>query len=292
MAFSIKGVFPAAGLGTRFLPATKSQPKEMLPIYDRPAIQYVIDEALAAGINDILIITGRNKQSISDYFDRSPELEMFLESKGKIEDLESIRSIAEKANLHYLRQKEALGLGHAILTAETFVGDSTFAVFLADDIVHPPESGKSAIEQMIDVHKKTGGSVIALEAVPREKISSYGVIAGEKVGDRLHKLTGVVEKPPVETAPSNLTIVGRYLLKPSIFKYLRDTKPGRNGEIQITDAIAELLKNEDVYGLEIEGRRYDTGEPVGFLEATVEFALRSDSGDQIKDYLKRLVARF
>lgn len=286
----MKAVFPAAGVGTRFLPATKAVPKEMLPIFDKPAIEYVIEEAIDAGIRDILVISGRGKESIADHFDDSPELEHFLARKEKTALLESVRKISRLADLHFLRQKEALGLGHAILAAERFVGDSPFAVFLADDIVEPPRGGKSAIGQMIEVFEETGGSVIALEKVPRERVSAYGVIAGEAVRDRLHRLTGVVEKPPVEEAPSNLTIVGRYIFKPSIFAKIRATRPGRIGEIQITDAIGALLKDEPVYGLEFKGRRYDTGEPVGFLEASIEYALRSKDRDQVAARLKKIVS--
>lgn len=287
----IKGVFPAAGLGTRFLPATKNQPKEMLPIYDKPAIQYVIEEAVAAGIEDILVIIGRGKRTLADHFDRHPELEAFLESKGKPELVAMIRLISEMANIHYIRQKDALGLGHAVLTAEPFVSAQPFAVFLADDIVHPEEGGKSAIEQMLEVHEETGASVIALEAVPEEKVSGYGVIAGNKVRDGLYQITGVVEKPPRESAPSNLTIVGRYIFTPAIFRHLHDTPPGRNGEIQLTDAVERLLQEEKVYGLALKGRRYDTGDPAGFLEATIEYALRSPHADQVREYLKSLTAK-
>ncbi|MEK8022281.1 MAG: UTP--glucose-1-phosphate uridylyltransferase GalU [Candidatus Hydrogenedentota bacterium] len=287
----IKGVFPAAGLGTRFLPATKNQPKEMLPIYDKPAIQYVIEEAVAAGIEDILVIIGRGKRTLADHFDRHPELEAFLESKNKPELIAMIRNISEMANIHYIRQKDALGLGHAVLTAESFVSNQPFAVFLADDIVHPDNGGKNAIAQMLEIHEETGCSVIGLEAVPDEKVPGYGVIAGNRIREGLYELTGVVEKPPIEKAPSNLTIVGRYIFTPAIMQHLHETPPGRNGEIQLTDAVSTLLKKEKVYGLTLKGRRYDTGDPAGFLEATIEYALRSPHADQVRQYLRTLTAK-
>jgi UTP--glucose-1-phosphate uridylyltransferase len=302
-----KAVFPAAGLGTRFLPATKNQPKEMLPIYNKPAIQYVIEEAVAAGLEEILIIIGRGKHSIVEHFDRNPELEAFLEKKGKPELVRMVKEISDLARLHFVHQKEALGLGHAVLTAEAFVGNEPFAVFLADDIVAPPfcashgvkstlcspdvapsDDGPNAIGQMIEVFKKTGSSVIALEAVAEEKVQDYGVIAGEKVGERLHRVTRLVEKPPPGTAPSNLTIVGRYLFTPGIFPLLRETKAGRGGEIQLTDAMARLLASEPIHGLELLGRRYDTGDPAGFLEATLDYALRSQDRERVQQYLDRI----
>ena len=283
-----KAVFPAAGLGTRFLPATKNQPKEMLPIYNKPAIQYVIEEAVAAGIEEILIIIGRGKHSIVEHFDRSPELEAFLEKKGKPELVRLVKDVSDLARLHFVHQKEALGLGHAILIAEAFVGDEPFAVFLADDFVAPPDEGANAIGQMIEVFNRTGSSVIALEAVPEEKIQDYGVIAGEKVAERLHRVTALVEKPPPGTAPSNLTIVGRYIFTPEIFPLLHETTPGRGGEIQLTDAMARLLETSPIHGLELLGRRYDTGDPVGFLEATLDYALRSQDRERVQQYLDRI----
>lgn len=283
-----KAVFPAAGLGTRFLPATKNQPKEMLPIYNKPAIQYVIEEAVAAGIEEILIVIGRGKHSIVEHFDRNPELEVFLENKGKPELARMVKDISDLARLHFVHQKEALGLGHAVLTAEAFVGGEPFAVFLADDIVAPPDGGPNAIGQMLEVFARTAASVIGLEAVPEDKVQDYGVIAGERIAERLHRVTRLVEKPAPGTAPSNLTIVGRYIFTPAIFPLLKKTGPGRNGEFQLTDAMARLLEFETIHGLELLGRRYDTGDPAGFLEATLDYALRSQDRERVQRYLDRV----
>lgn len=284
----LKAVFPAAGLGTRFLPATKNQPKEMLSLYDKPAIQYVIEEAAGAGLKDILIIIAPNKRSIIDHFDRNELLEKYLEARGKEELAKKIKKISEIARLHYTYQVDPLGLGHAVLMAEPFIGNSPFAVYLADDIIDPPPSGKNASQQMIDLFSETGSSVIALEAVSWEKVSGYGVVDGKKIGERKIKITNVVEKPSREEAPSNLTIVGRYIFTPTIFELLKNTPPGRNGEIQLTDAIQKLIEIEPVYGLEFEGRRFDTGDPAGFLEATVEFALKGEDSERIRKYLIEL----
>lgn len=283
-----KAVFPVAGLGTRFLPATKSVPKELLPIYDIPAIDRVLDECLAAGITEILFITGRNKTALEDYFDRNVELESVLAEKGRLDQLALVKRISDRVAIHSVRQGEALGLGHAVLCAESFVGDEPFMVFLPDDIVHSESGRPSAASQMIRVYEEKRSSVIALEAVPRDRVSSYGVMDGAKVADRLYRMKAVVEKPAPDAAPSNLTIVGRYIFTPAIFSHLRATKRGRGGEIQLTDAIMALIAEEDVLGYEFEGRRYDTGEPVGYIEAVIEYALRSPEGGKIREYLKSL----
>lgn len=284
-----KAVFPVAGLGTRFLPATKAVPKELFPVYDRPAIELVLDEALSSGIDEILFITGRHKVALTEHFDRHPELEHLLESKGKRGLLDRITRYAN-VRVHSSRQKEALGLGHAVLCAEAFVGHEPFAVFLPDDIIHAGAGQKPAAAQMLDVFKETGSSVIALEAVPWERVERYGVVGGATVRKGLHKLDVMVEKPARKDAPTNLTVVGRYVFTPGIFDCLHHTARGRGGEIQLTDAIAMLVKKESVYGLEFEGRRYDTGEPPGFLEAMIEYALRSPDAETVREYLKRIAA--
>lgn len=267
-----KAVIPAAGLGTRFLPATKACPKEMLPIVDKPTIQYIIEEALASGIKDILIITGHNKRSIEDHFDYNPELELNLREHGKDELLAMVKKIGD-INLHYIRQKEPKGLGHAILCAKSFVGNEPFAVLLGDDVVYNEE--KPCLEQLLDVYDTTGASVLGCQTVPQEKVSSYGIVASEATKDeRIFKVNDMVEKPAVEEAPSRLAVLGRYVITPKIFAILEQTAPGRGGEIQLTDALKVLAKEQAMYAYDFVGRRYDVGDKQGYLEATVEYALR------------------
>lgn len=283
-----KAVIPAAGLGTRFLPATKAQPKEMLPIVDKPTIQYIVEEAVAAGIEDILIITGRNKRAIEDHFDRSIELELLLESKEKSELLEETRRISNIANIHYIRQKEALGLGHAVLCAKNFIGNEPFAVLLGDDIVY---NEKPALQQLIDVQTRHGGSVLGVQAVPLEETNRYGIIHAEKIGDHAYRVDHVVEKPR-DNPPSQLAIIGRYILEPEVFAYLEATRPGVGGEIQLTDAVDALCKNRSVYACEVIGKRYDIGDKFGYLKANIEFALnRDEMKEKLEHYLRNLVEK-
>ena len=279
-----KAVIPAAGLGTRFLPATKACPKEMLPIVDKPTIQYIIEEALASGIKDILIITEHNKRSIEDHFDYNPELEVNLREHGKDELLAMVKEIGD-INLHYIRQKDPKGLGHAILCAKSFVGDEPFAVLLGDDVVYNEE--KPCLKQLIDVYDATGASVLGCQTVPREKVSSYGIVASEGTeSERIFKVNDMVEKPSVEEAPSRLAVLGRYVITPEIFAILEQTAPGRGGEIQLTDALKVLAKQQTMY---VVGRRYDVGDKQGFLEATVEYALRrEDLREKFLGYLKEI----
>ncbi|MBW7875331.1 MAG: UTP--glucose-1-phosphate uridylyltransferase GalU [Candidatus Cloacimonetes bacterium] len=281
-----KAVFPAAGLGTRFLPATKSQPKEMLPLVDKPMIQYVIEEAKNSGIEHIVIVTGRGKSSIEDHFDISFELEHNLESKGKLDLLQKVRSISDMITVSYVRQKEPLGLGHAILVAKDIIGNEPFAVFLGDDIV---DSSVPCMKQMMMIYEEKEASVLALQKVPMSMISSYGVVKAEQISPGLHRIEDLVEKPPIEEAPTDLAIIGRYILGPEIFSILESTPKGSGGEIQLTDGLREYVKTRPIYGLEFEGRRYDTGSKIGYLEATVEFALKDQElGEQFRSYLKRL----
>jgi UTP--glucose-1-phosphate uridylyltransferase len=286
-----KAVFPAAGLGTRFLPATKSQPKEMLPLVDKPIIQYGVEETLASGIDNIIIVTGRGKTAIEDHFDVSFELEQMLESRGKKKELEMVRAVSDLIHISYIRQKEALGLGHAVSVTRELVGNEPFAVVLADDVIL---SERPCLRQLLDVYEHTGGSVLAVMEVPPEAISRYGVIAGEPQSfhgsaDRLYRLRDMVEKPPADKAPSNLAIIGRYVLTPGIFDALAETAPGQLGEIQLTDGIRHLLDREPVYAYRFEGARYDAGDRLGFLQATVELALRrEDLGADFRRYLKSL----
>ena len=284
-----KAVIPAAGLGTRFLPATKATPKEMLPIVDKPTIQDILEEALHSGIDDILIITGRSKRAIEDHFDRSIELELNLEEHGKLKELEMVRKISD-VRIHYIRQKEPRGLGHAILCAKQFVGEEPFAVLLGDDVV---DSEKPALQQLIDVYDKTGASVLGVQEVPQEKVSAYGIVASEPTGDaRTFTVQDMVEKPAVEEAPSRLAVLGRYVITPEIFPILEETKPGRGDEIQLTDALKVLAKEQTMYAYNFEGRRYDVGDKQGFLEATVEMALkRPDLHDKFLQYLEGIVAK-
>ena len=283
-----KAVFPAAGLGTRFLPATKAQPKEMLPIVDKPIIQYGVEEALAAGCDQIIIITGRGKSAIEDHFDVSYELEKMLEERKKTDLLTIVRQISDMIHVAYVRQKEALGLGHAVLMARELVGNEPFAVLLADDVI---DANPPCLKQMIDQFNKTQASIIATQQVDGPAISSYGVIDGVGVqgNDRLYEIRNMVEKPKREEAPSNLAIIGRYVLTPKIFDVLDQTPLGAGGELQLTDGLRLLLKEEKIFGYRYEGKRYDAGDKLGFLRATVEFALkRPELNPQFRDYLKSL----
>ncbi|OFW78629.1 MAG: UTP--glucose-1-phosphate uridylyltransferase [Actinobacteria bacterium RBG_19FT_COMBO_70_19] len=284
-----KAVIPAAGLGTRFLPATKAQPKEMLPIVDKPAIQYVVEEAVRAGLTEILIVTGRGKRSIEDHFDRSLELEHFLEEKGKFDDLKQVREISDMAEIHYIRQKDPLGLGHAVSVAEAFVGGEPFAVLLGDDIMadHHP-----LLSEMLDVHERYGRSVLAVTEVSREEVSLYGIVEGEFLEERLARVRSVIEKPEPDEAPSNLAAIGRYILTPEIFDCLRGIPPGRGGEIQLTDAITLLARQQAVYAWVFEGGRFDVGKKLDYLKATIELAIdREDLGEDLRAYLADLVQR-
>jgi UTP--glucose-1-phosphate uridylyltransferase len=284
-----KAIIPAAGLGTRFLPATKAQPKEMLPIVDKPTLQYIIEEAVASEIEEILIITGRNKKSIEDHFDKSVELELELESKGKYELLEEVRKISDMVNIHYIRQKEPKGLGHAIYCAKSFIGNEPFAVLLGDDIVH---AEKPCLRQMIEAYDEYKTTILGVQEVAREDVVKYGIVDGNHIEDRVYKVKGLVEKPGVEDAPSNVAILGRYIINPAIFGILEHTQPGKGGEIQLTDALKVLAQREAMYAYNFVGRRYDVGDKQGFLEATVEFALRrEDLRDEFLNYLKKTVER-
>jgi UTP--glucose-1-phosphate uridylyltransferase len=281
-----KAVFPAAGLGTRFLPATKSSPKEMLPLVDKPLIQYSVEEAVACGIESILIITGRDKAAIENHFDISFELEQLLREKGKNDVFRIVRSISEIANVHYTRQKQALGLGHAIYQAKDFVGDEPFAALLADDLV---DAEKSALQQMTEVFEKYQAPMVATMQVEGEAISRFGVIDAEEVETNVYRIKDMVEKPAPADAPSDLAIIGRYIFTPDIFGAIERTKPGAGGEIQITDAMRILLKERPFYAVKLKGRRHDAGDKLGFLIATVEYALkRKDLGDDFKEYLRSL----
>ncbi|MBZ2175371.1 UTP--glucose-1-phosphate uridylyltransferase GalU [Schnuerera sp. xch1] len=279
-----KAVIPAAGLGTRFLPATKAQPKEMLPIVDKPTLQYIVEEAVDSGIEEILIINGRNKTSIENHFDKSVELELELEKKGKDELLKVVRNISDMVNIHYIRQKEPLGLGHAIHCAKSFIGDEPFAVLLGDDVVY---ADKPCLKQMIQAYDEYKTTILGVQEVPKEDTNKYGIVDGRFIEDRVYKVKGLVEKPDIEEAPSNVAILGRYIINPAIFKILENTKPGKGGEIQLTDALKELAKKEAMYAYSFEGRRYDVGNKQGFLEATVEYALRRE--DLREGFLKYLV---
>lgn len=287
MAKVTKAVIPAAGLGTRFLPATKACPKEMLPIIDKPTIQYIIEEAIASGITDILIITGRTKRAIEDHFDYSPELEYNLAKNGKDELLEMVRKISD-INVFYVRQKEPKGLGHAILCAKRFVGDEPFAVLLGDDVVYNDEY--PCLKQLMDVYDKTQASVLGCQLVPEDKVSSYGIVDGAPTDNSdIYSVKDMVEKPAVDKAPSRMAVLGRYVISPEIFEILENTAPGKGGEIQLTDALKVLAKRESMTALNFAGRRYDVGDKQGFLEATVEYALRrEDIAPKFKAYLKGL----
>lgn len=279
-----KAVIPAAGFGTRFLPATKAQPKEMLPIVDTPAIQYIVKEALDSGIEEILIITGRSKRAIEDHFDSSVELEELLQKQGKNKQLAMVKDLAD-IKIHFIRQKSPRGLGDAVLCAKAFIGDEPFAVLLGDDIVYNPE--KPCLQQLMDCYEQHPGIILGAQFVSNEKVSSYGIVSGEPLADNLYRVHGLVEKPSVDKAPSNLAVLGRYILTPDIFDILENTKPGVGNEVQLTDALA--ASKTDTYALAYEGVRYDTGDKLGYLKATVEYALRNEElGAAFKEYLKGL----
>jgi len=281
-----KAVFPAAGLGTRFLPATKASPKEMLPLVDKPLIQYVVEEAVASGIDSVIIVTGRGKSAIEDHFDVSFELEALLRERGKEEDLRLVREITDMVRVSYVRQREALGLGHAVLQARDLVGDEPFAVMLSDDII---DSKTPALKQLIDVYEKYEAPVLATMQVAGEAISRFGALDVEEVADGVYRIKDMVEKPPAGQAPSDLAIIGRYVLTPDIFEEIEGTRPGAIGEIQITDAMRALLKKRDFYAVRFEGTRYDAGDKLGFLIATVEFALQHGAlAPEFREYLKSL----
>src|ERR1700735_2691244 len=286
-----KAVFPAAGLGTRFLPATKAQPKEMLPLVDKPLIQYGVEEAIHSGVQNIVIVTGRGKVAIEDHFDVSFELEHLLETRGKKDLLATVRSVSDLIDICYVRQKEALGLGHAVLRARELVGGEPFSVILSDDVI---DAEVPCLRQLLDVYEFYGASVVALMEVPKEQISAYGVVDAEPVAhnggrDRLYRIRNLVEKPKAEEAPSNLAIIGRYLMSPEILSPLAATEPGSGGEIQLTDGLKHVLRSRPIYGYRFEGKRYDAGDKLGFLKATVEFALkRYDLGEEFREYLKNI----
>jgi len=281
-----KAVFPAAGLGTRFLPATKAQPKEMLPLVDKPIIQYGVEEAVASGADNIILVTGRGKNAIEDHFDVAVELETFLEARGKKDLVAEIRKISSSLNFSYVRQGEPLGLGHAVLVTRNLVGDEPFAVILADDVI---DAERPAVRQMIDVFEEVNGPVLAIEQVPRETVSSYGIIDAEEIRPGVYRIRDLVEKPPVSEAPSDLAIIGRYILTPDIFPALEATASDRTGEIQLTNGLRRLLKDRPIYGCRIDGVRHDTGNKLGFLKAVVYFALRRpDLAAPFADYLGTL----
>ena len=281
-----KAIIPAAGLGTRFLPATKSQPKEMLPIVDKPTLQYIIEEAIESGIEEILIITGRNKKSIEDHFDKSVELELELEQKGKTEMLEMVRDISNMVNIHYIRQKEPKGLGHAIYCAKSFIGDEPFAVLLGDDIV---DNDVPCLRQLMDAYEEYRTTILGVQTVESENVNKYGIIDAKHIEDRVYKVKDLVEKPDIDKAPSNIAILGRYIITPEIFDILEDLPIGKGGEVQLTDALKRLSKKEAMYAYNFEGRRYDVGDKLGFLEATVDFALKKDElRDDFMKYLKKV----
>ncbi|WP_010531623.1 UTP--glucose-1-phosphate uridylyltransferase GalU [Lentibacillus jeotgali] len=282
-----KAIIPAAGLGTRFLPATKAQPKEMLPIVDKPTIQYIVEEAVASGIEDIIIISGRGKRAIEDHFDISYELEEKLANKGKTEMLEVVQSISNLANIHYIRQKEPKGLGHAISCASSFVGNEPFAVLLGDDIV---EANEPCLKQLIDVYEYNQLSVVGVHSVPEEDVSKYGIVqpGDQDYGPNVRAIESLMEKPSIEDAPSNLAVMGRYILSPSIFDILENQEPGKGDEIQLTDAIETLNEQEQVLAYDFAGERYDIGNKFGFVQATIDFALkRGDLHNDIKDYMEK-----
>jgi UTP--glucose-1-phosphate uridylyltransferase len=285
-----KAIIPAAGFGTRFLPATKSQPKEMLPVVEKPTIQYIVEEAVESGIEDILIIIGRYKSSIEDHFDRSVELEMELEKKGKYDMLEQIQNIAGMANIQFVRQKTALGLGHAVYCARNFIGNEPFAVMLGDDIVDSP--GYPCLKQMMDLYEKEQCSILGVKEVARQDLNKYGIVDGDKIGEGIYTVRSLVEKPKPEEAPSNVAIMGRYIITPEIFNILEKTAPGAGNEIQLTDALKTLALKEKMLAYAFKGRRHDVGDKLGFLQATVEFALqRDDLKDDFIAYLEQIVAK-
>ncbi len=279
-----KAIIPAGGLGTRFLPATKAQPKEMLPIVDKPTIQYIVEEAIASGIEDIIIISGRSKRSIEDHFDKSYELEEELRRKGNLDLLHLVEDISNLVNIHYIRQKEPKGLGHAIYCARSFIGDEPFAVLLGDDVV---DSEEPCLKQLINVYNEHGTNVLGVQRVSEEAVSGYGIVSGDPVREGLHKVRDLVEKPEKGSAPSNIAILGRYIITHHIFEHLEHTVPGKGGEIQLTDALKSLMAEEGMLAYEFSGKRYDVGSKLGFLQATVEFALkREDLNKEFMDYLR------
>jgi UTP--glucose-1-phosphate uridylyltransferase len=284
-----KAIIPAAGLGTRFLPATKAQPKEMLPIVDKPTIQYIIEEAIESGIEDIIIVTGRGKRAIEDHFDKSYELEDILTRKGENELLNLVQDISNLGNIHYIRQKEPKGLGHAIHCAKSFIGDEPFAVLLGDDIV---DSGVPCLKQLINVFDEYQTTIVGVQHVPQDDISKYGIVDCTHVDDRVYKVKDMVEKPDRDSAPSDIAILGRYIITPRIFQFLENVQPGKGGEIQLTDALKQLISVEAMYAYDFVGRRYDVGNKLGFLRATVEFALeREDLKEEFAGYLKGIVGK-
>lgn len=281
-----KAIIPAAGLGTRFLPATKAQPKEMLPIVDKPTIQYIVEEAANSGIEDIIIVTGRNKRSIEDHFDRSIELELHLEEKNQQQLLKQVKEISNIANIHYIRQKEPNGLGHAVLAAKSFIGKEPFAVLLGDDIV---VSKKPCLAQMIEIFDRYEKSILGVQRVEAKDINKYGIIDGDLISDRLYRVKDMIEKPNQSEAPSNIAILGRYILTSEVFSYLENQEKGAGGEVQLTDALRRFSANEDMYAYDFIGKRYDMGSKQGYLQATVEFALgRDDLREEFLEYLKKL----
>ena len=282
-----KAIIPAAGLGTRFLPATKSQPKEMLPIVDKPTLQYIIEEAIDSGIEEILIVTGRSKKSIEDHFDRSVELELELEQKGKTEVLKMVQDISNMVNIHYIRQKEPKGLGHAIYCAKSFIGNEPFAVLLGDDIV---DSEKPCLKQLIEAYNEYKTSILGVQEVDKQDTDKYGILDAKYIENRVYKVKDMIEKPKVEEAPSNIAILGRYIITPDIFDILENQEPGKCGEIQLTDALNTLANHEAIYAYNFEGKRYDVGDKLGFLEATVDFALkRPELRDEFMEFLENRV---
>lgn len=284
-----KAIIPAAGLGTRFLPATKAMPKEMLPIVDKPTIQYIVEEAIASGIEDILIITGRSKRAIEDHFDHTPDVELLLEQKGNIELLNLVQDISTMVDIHYVRQKEPRGLGHAVYCARKFIGNEPFAVLLGDDVI---VSEKPCLKQMMEVYEQQGGSVLGVQRVAKEEVRKYGIVdPSSNVDERTVKVNSLIEKPALDRAPSDIAVMGRYIIDPEIFDILEQTNPGAGGEIQLTDALKVLASQKPVFAHIFEGKRYDVGDKLGFLQATVEFALaRPDLGGPFADYLVQLVA--
>jgi UTP--glucose-1-phosphate uridylyltransferase len=285
-----KAIIPAAGLGTRFLPATKAQPKEMLPIVDKPSIQYIVEEAIHSGIEDIIIVTGRNKRAIEDHFDKSIELETMLKEKDSLQLLDQVQLVSNLADVHYIRQKEPLGLGHAIYCARKFIGNEPFAVLLGDDII---EANPPCLKSMMNLYEQTQTSVIAVQEVPWEDVSKYGIVSPAAGDDSIKRITDLVEKPARDLAPSNLAVIGRYIIEPEIFDILETCEPGRGGEIQLTDALRVLNRQHQMVAYSIEGQRYDVGDKLGYIEATIELALkRDDLRPQLKEYLMRLTERW
>lgn len=282
-----KAIIPAAGLGTRFLPATKAQPKEMLPIVDKPTIQFIVEEAVASGIEAIIIVTGRNKRSIEDHFDKNLELEYALKKNKKYELLKLVEDISNLVDIHYIRQKEPKGLGHAIYCAREFIGNEPFAVLLGDDVVN---SQVPCLKQLMDVFERYNTTILGCQPVDREHVDKYGIVDGTYIEEDLYRVNDLIEKPSVEDAPSNQAILGRYIITPQIFDFLEHTKPGVGGEIQLTDALKALAKEEPMYAYNFKGRRYDVGDKLGYLEATIEYALRrQDLRDEFKEYIERLI---